>query len=673
VRAPIVPSLLLAAWLGACAASPAVGGSGGAGGTGGPAAPGGSGGGGGAGGSGGGGAGGSGGSGGGGGSGGTGGSGGCSTDHPEEFEVTALEPDEGVVGDAVIIRGHAFDPRVECNEVHFYGVVSTDVAVLDTSTLRAVVPAFAMTGPVTVRRGGWTTAVGPTFTVLGPSRPRIDRVTPDRISAGSPATEVRIDGADFDPDVEVTLDRIPLQLLEATAASLRVLVPAELLATPHRGDLAVSNAGIHFADASIDIAQDLRIVRALATGPREVLAIFDSVPPAPGLQPEHVGFDPPLGVATIGTCPASWGAGCFRIETVDEQVRGATYALAVTGLAGNFGGVSVGPPARFRGYGSAPELVATVSAAGCGASGLAGPVGFGRWAGRVIVVEREGRQLQLLDADGFGPFWGYDGVAAGWHAGDETAAGCGGSAVPADPAALRSPRGAVGFGRSYGLRLYATDTGEEELFSLTRPPDAWDDPTAFDELASTRLASSPVLLAVLPGTRVDGIFLADASDRLALVDPRGIRLATAAGPGSGQGQVSLGVADGASPNAVLITPANRLYLADTGNHRVQVFDDGLQFLYWLGAGTNGFSFGPCCAASTEPGGFTRPRSIAYDDGATLFVGDEVGGGRVQRFDLAGTWLSTLELGFVPTAMIVDQQGALWIADEAGNAVHRFLP
>jgi hypothetical protein len=194
-----------------------------------------------------------------------------------------------------------------------------------------------------------------------------------------------------------------------------------------------------------------------------------------------------------------------------------------------------------------------------------------------------------------------------------------------------------------------------------------------DELASTRLASSPVLLAVLPGTRVDGIFLADASDRLALVDPRGIRLATAAGPGSGQGQVSLGVADGASPNAVLITPANRLYLADTGNHRVQVFDDGLQFLYWLGAGTNGFSFGPCCAASTEPGGFTRPRSIAYDDGATLFVGDEVGGGRVQRFDLAGTWLSTLELGFVPTAMIVDQQGALWIADEAGNAVHRFLP
>ena len=91
------------------------------------------------------------------------------------------------------------------------------------------------------------------------------------------------------------------------------------------------------------------------------------------------------------------------------------------------------------------------------------------------------------------------------------------------------------------------------------------------------------------------------------------------------GQQGAGNGDFQGPSGVAIDPGTgNVYVTDTGNHRVQVFDGTGTFLFAWG------SFG------TDSSQFDRPYGIAIDRGAVFVV--DANNQRVQRFTMAGNYV-----------------------------------
>jgi hypothetical protein len=86
------------------------------------------------------------------------------------------------------------------------------------------------------------------------------------------------------------------------------------------------------------------------------------------------------------------------------------------------------------------------------------------------------------------------------------------------------------------------------------------------------------------------------------------------------------------PESLSVT-ADRVYVADTGNHRIQVFDLDGRFLAAWGAFGN------------RPGQFHAPRAVEVTAGGMVVVTDDV---RIQYFDPAGALVAELPL-LLPTA------------------------
>jgi DNA-binding beta-propeller fold protein YncE len=112
--------------------------------------------------------------------------------------------------------------------------------------------------------------------------------------------------------------------------------------------------------------------------------------------------------------------------------------------------------------------------------------------------------------------------------------------------------------------------------------------------------------------------VADAyNNRVQVFTPQGESVAIWGGPlgsglpgsGSGSFRVAAGVA---------IDAAERTYVADFQNHRIQVFDDRGTFLT---------SFG---SQGREPGQFERPTDLDFDSDGRIYVVD-FGNNRIQVF------------------------------------------
>jgi hypothetical protein len=98
-------------------------------------------------------------------------------------------------------------------------------------------------------------------------------------------------------------------------------------------------------------------------------------------------------------------------------------------------------------------------------------------------------------------------------------------------------------------------------------------------------------------------------------DRDGQLLASFGSQGSGADQLL-------APRALALAPDGRIFVADTGNDRVQVFSSAGAFLQTFGLGSG-----------SEPGQFSSPSGLAIE-GNTLFIAD-TGNDRIQEVQLNG--------------------------------------
>jgi tetratricopeptide (TPR) repeat protein len=162
-------------------------------------------------------------------------------------------------------------------------------------------------------------------------------------------------------------------------------------------------------------------------------------------------------------------------------------------------------------------------------------------------------------------------------------------------------------------------------------------------------------VAALP----DGGFAVASTRRdvVAIVDAQGKPAAVFAGSGSGAGTLD-------NPEGVTLSSQRRLYVADHGNNRVNVYSDTGVPLHAIGPGADGAP------------GLEKPVQVAVDGVERVYVLEGVGlGGRISVFDHGGKLLKRLSNETVRTgpnarwsAIAVDAPGRLFVADATSNNV-----
>lgn len=156
------------------------------------------------------------------------------------------------------------------------------------------------------------------------------------------------------------------------------------------------------------------------------------------------------------------------------------------------------------------------------------------------------------------------------------------------------------------------------------------------------------------------------ANRFQIFDPDGAFLEAWGTAGSGAGQLNL-VAAGFGYGAAAFDAAGNLYVADTGNYRIQKFDSHRRFITSWGS------------QGARDGQFLRPLNVAVDGQGRVFVGDDLRGD-IQVFDRDGGYLETWggkDAGKgrlnSPGGITFDAEDNVWVTDINSNRILQFSP
>ena len=141
------------------------------------------------------------------------------------------------------------------------------------------------------------------------------------------------------------------------------------------------------------------------------------------------------------------------------------------------------------------------------------------------------------------------------------------------------------------------------------------------------------------------------------------RLRTIGGPAKSEGDEDPGVF--AKPTNIALDPDGNLYVSDTINNRIQIFDADGNFISMFGKAGDG------------PGYFARPKGVAIDGDGHVWVADAMQG-RVQIFDKQGHVLAyfgtpgmlTGQLG-LPTGLAIDKLNRVIVSEQLKGRIQVF--
>ncbi len=145
----------------------------------------------------------------------------------------------------------------------------------------------------------------------------------------------------------------------------------------------------------------------------------------------------------------------------------------------------------------------------------------------------------------------------------------------------------------------------------------------------------------------------------------GIFLKEVGSEGSGDGQFSF-------PSDIVVDSTWNFYVADTGNHRIQKFaakteDLSVRADFLTKWGSNG----------SGDGQFSFPSGLAVDSKDNIYVAD-TGNHRIQKFDVSGNFLTKWGSEgsgdgqfSSPSGVAVDSQGNVYVADTGNHRIQKF--
>ncbi|HXH20983.1 MAG TPA: flippase activity-associated protein Agl23 [Dehalococcoidia bacterium] len=161
------------------------------------------------------------------------------------------------------------------------------------------------------------------------------------------------------------------------------------------------------------------------------------------------------------------------------------------------------------------------------------------------------------------------------------------------------------------------------------------------------------------------IWVADSGNhRVQKFDRQGNFVAVLGGGGSGPGRLK-------EPWSVVVAPDGTVFVADTWNHRIQKFDANLNFVKAWGD--------PFFGANPGPFQMFGPRDIAIGPDGTLWVTD-TGNKRIVNYTQDGNFIrqiggpgSGLGQFDEQVGLAFDASGALYVADTWNERIQRFSP
>lgn len=181
--------------------------------------------------------------------------------------------------------------------------------------------------------------------------------------------------------------------------------------------------------------------------------------------------------------------------------------------------------------------------------------------------------------------------------------------------------------------------------------------------------NGPRALSVAP----DGsVYVADTGNsRIVHYDPNGTFLGMIGQPAT-QGDTSPGLLF--QPWGVEVAPNGNIYVADTWNHRVQVFAPDGQFLMGWG------EYGVQADGAASDTALWGPRDITIDASGNVLVAD-TGNKRVRMYNSEGAWLRDIGTGGTglgqldePAGLAVNPvNGEIYVADTWNRRVQAFSP